>query len=216
MSDSLEPNVSAPPAKPRAKRAPGTSKSRAKPQRAALPDWAPWAVLGGLIVVGAVGSSVVRAAVGSSKAHGEEAAPATSAPSVPTPAPKTAPSAGATATASAKAPKDDEPRISVQHLVVTHADSIMGKSLKIMRTREQAKQRAGEALARARKGEDFVKLINEYSEEPGTKETRGELKNFTRGDAISAFGDAAFKLKVGEISDLVDTPFGYMVIKRTD
>jgi hypothetical protein len=110
---------------------------------------------------------------------------------------------------------DDGVRISVLHLVVTHADSVMGKSLHITRTREQAKARAGEALARARKGEEFSKLIGEYSEEPHTDQTHGELKSFGKKDAIPSFADAAFKLKVGELSDVVDTPFGYMVILRT-
>src|SRR4051794_21854266 len=67
MSDSLDLNVS--PASPETpKRRVARTKKRPHSRRPALPDWAPWAVLGGLIVVGAVGSRVVQAAVASSEA----------------------------------------------------------------------------------------------------------------------------------------------------
>ncbi len=213
MTDSLEPNVSpkAPPAtKRRAART--AAKTHAEAHPPALPDWAPWAMLGGLIVAGAVGSRVVQAAVASSEskaAAGERAKAVPSAMLTAAPHPAVANSAAPSGQAA------NAEKISVLHLVVTDADSVMGKSLHITRTREQALQRASEALARARKGEDFSKLVTEYSEEPQTDQTHGELKNFMRKDAIPSFADAAFKLKVGELSPIVDTPYGYMVILRT-
>lgn len=216
MPDSLDPNVSPTSSetpKERVARAP--AQTRPHSRRPELPDWAPWAVLGGLIVVGAVGSRVVQAAVASSQAA--EASEATTRKSGTPAAPPAASNAVVrlAGAASARVARKDEPKISALHLVVTHADSIMGKSLHITRTREEAKERASEALARARKGEDFSKLISEYTEEPHTDQTHGELKNFTRKDAIPSFADAAFKLNVGEVSDVVDTPYGYMVILRT-
>jgi hypothetical protein len=212
MSDSLEPNVSAPAVKTAKRQA--STKKRSEPQRPSLPDWAPWGMLVGLIAVCGVGSRVVQAAVASSEGHqaSETTKPAAPASTAPTPAPKA--SARAAGAASGQLPSDDQ-RISALHLVVTHKDSVMGQKLNIMRTREQAQQRAGEALARARKGEDFSKLITEYTEEPYTEQTHGELKNFQRKDAIPSVADAVFKLKVGELSGLVDTPYGYMVLLRT-
>jgi peptidyl-prolyl cis-trans isomerase NIMA-interacting 1 len=212
MSDSLEPNIS-PKTKPNPSLLGRTSSSKRTEHRSALPDWVPWAVLGGLLVAGAVGSRVVRAAVASSevdKTSGPAPAPSNSA--LAPAAPKTA--ASAAPTASTQAGNAAEPRISVQYLVITHAESIMGRSLKITRTREQAKARATEVLGRARKGDDFAKLIAEYSDDAHKAEFHGEQLNFSRKDAIPTFSAAAFALNVGQISDVVDTPFGYMVIRR--
>lgn len=207
MSDSLDPNVS-----PAVQKYRTTRRAHRPASGSALPEWAAWAVLGGLIVVGAVGSRVVQAAVRSSKAAktSESAQVTNMGPAGAAPSPPSRVNGASSATTGAAGPK-----ISALHLVVTYADSIMGKSLHITRTREQAKQRIDEALARARKGEDFAKLVSAYSEEPHTDETHGELKNFTRKDAIPSFADAAFQLKIGEISEPVDTPFGYMLILRT-
>lgn len=216
MPDSLDPNVSpASPETPKRRVARAPAERHRHSQRPELPDWAPWAVLGGLIVVGAVGSRVVQAAVTSSDAAKASEAPKTDTSSMAAPPAASNALARITGAASAQVARKDEPKISALHLVVTHAESVMGKSLHITRTREQAKERASEALARARKGEDFSKLIGEYTEEPHTDQTHGELLNFSRKDAIPSFADAAFKLKVGEISDVVDTPYGYMVILRT-
>jgi len=117
---------------------------------------------------------------------------------------------------SASASSDAEAIASAMHLVVTHAGSIMGAKLKITRTKEEALVRAEEALARARKGEDFAKLIAEYSDEPGPTATRGILLNFTRRDAVPTFGTAVFALRPGELAPKpVETAFGFHVILRT-
>jgi parvulin-like peptidyl-prolyl isomerase len=104
----------------------------------------------------------------------------------------------------------------VSHIVVTHKDTAMGQRLRITRTREEAKRRAGEALARARKGEDFKKLVAEYSDEPGSAARSGSAGRFGRKHAIAGFSEAAFALKVGGISDVVESALGYHVILRTD
>jgi peptidyl-prolyl cis-trans isomerase C len=77
---------------------------------------------------------------------------------------------------------------------------------------QKAKDRAKAVLAKARKGEDFAKLATEYSDGP-TKAREGDLGYFGRGQTVKPFEEAAFKLKVGEISDLVRTQFGYHIIK---
>ncbi|HHU64159.1 MAG TPA: hypothetical protein GXZ32_08180 [Clostridiales bacterium] len=79
---------------------------------------------------------------------------------------------------------------------------------------EKIKPRAEEVLAKAKVGEDFAQLAKEYSDDPGSRELGGELEPFDEdGNFIQAFKDAAFALKVGEISDLVKTDFGYHIIK---
>jgi len=68
-------------------------------------------------------------------------------------------------------------------------------------------------LARARKGEDFAKLAKEYSEDPGSKKNGGLYKDFPKGRMVKPFEDAAFSVAPGKISDIVETQYGYHIIK---
>ena len=68
-------------------------------------------------------------------------------------------------------------------------------------------------LRRAKAGEDFAKLVKEFSEDQGLKETHGEY-SFTRADRFSQeFKAAAFSLEPNQISDIVSTSYGYHVMK---
>ncbi|MEK6323419.1 MAG: peptidylprolyl isomerase [Acidobacteriota bacterium] len=80
-------------------------------------------------------------------------------------------------------------------------------------TKEEARKKSQELLDRARKGEDFAKLAQENSDDPGSKDKGGEYDFFGHGRMVPEFEKAAFALKPGEISDLVETQFGYHIIK---
>jgi len=84
---------------------------------------------------------------------------------------------------------------------------------KITRTREQAHQLAEQIMRDARAGKDWDKLWEENSNEPGGRRG-GDLGTFGRGQMVPAFERAAFALAVGQISDVVESPFGFHVIKR--
>ena len=108
-----------------------------------------------------------------------------------------------------------EPKeIGARHILVMHADS-QRKPDEVTRTREQAFKRAQQCLQKLRAGEDFIKLVEAYSDEPGAVERGGDLGMFKRDVMVKDFADAAFALKVGEVSEVVETGFGYHIIKRT-
>jgi len=135
--------------------------------------------------------------------------------------PEANPAATATATAPAQppvpapAPAAQNAQVSASHILIAYKGA-MRADASIERSKDQARARAQQILARARKGEDFAKLADETSDDPSAKRNHGALGRFTREQMVKPFADAAFAMKPGEISDLVETPFGFHVIKRTE
>lgn len=91
-------------------------------------------------------------------------------------------------------------------LIVTNADS----------DKEKAKAKAEEVLKEVQKSPaKFAELAKQYSQDPGSAQKGGDLGYFGHGMMVKAFEDIVFKQKEGEISGLVQSDFGYHIIKVT-
>lgn len=83
--------------------------------------------------------------------------------------------------------------------------------------REKAKAKAEDLLAAVRKAPaTFAELARKNSQDPGSAERGGDLDFVTRGAMVKPFEDAMFALKKGEISGVIETPFGFHIIQLTD
>ena len=105
-------------------------------------------------------------------------------------------------------------RVRASHILISTLDKDTQQPV----SAEQKKVKetlAKELKARAEKGEDFAKLAKEYSDDPGSKETGGEY-TFPRGQMVKEFEAAAFSLQTNQVSDVVETRFGYHVIKLSE
>lgn len=99
------------------------------------------------------------------------------------------------------------PKIQAAHILV----SFMNQDGDVDSAAARAK--IEEVAAKLKQGEDFAELAKEYSDDTGTKERGGDLGFFERRMMVQPFDEAAFNLEVGEISDIVETQFGYHIIK---
>jgi NIMA-interacting peptidyl-prolyl cis-trans isomerase 1 len=87
---------------------------------------------------------------------------------------------------------------------------------KIVRTKEQAHAVAEEVLRRLKAGEEFTRVVLDYSDEPNAGRRGGSLPPFGRGTMDKQFETVAFALTPGELSGIVETPFGFHVIQRLE
>ena len=81
--------------------------------------------------------------------------------------------------------------------------------------KQQALKKAQDILAKLKQGEDFAKLATENSACP-SKEKGGDLGTFEKGKMAEEFDKAAFSLKPGELSDVVETELGYHIIRTAE
>lgn len=103
----------------------------------------------------------------------------------------------------------DEPeKVRASHILISVAPNASEAD------KSAARQKMNDILAKAQAGEDFAELAKQYSNCP-TNQKGGDLGFFPRGIMVQPFEDVAFTLAEGAISDIVETPFGYHLIKVT-
>lgn len=83
-------------------------------------------------------------------------------------------------------------------------------------TKAKAREKAEGLLKQIKAGGDFAALAKANSEDPGSAIQGGDLGYFSPGQMVPAFNDVAFKLAPGAVSDLVETQFGFHIIKVVD
>ena len=117
----------------------------------------------------------------------------------------------------ANVPSDDELRqyfadnyLAAKHILISTVDSMTGETI---RTDAEAKAEAQKILDRINAGEDYDTLMNEYSEDTGL-ESNPDGYTTTVGQMVPAFEETALSLEFGEISDVVESSYGYHIILR--
>ncbi len=104
--------------------------------------------------------------------------------------------------------------ITAQHILIAYKGA-KGAPLAVTRTKEQARARADEALQKTKDPRmDFADIVNIYSDDLGSKERLGSVGKIKRENVFKEFADAAWALDVDEVSGIVETPFGFHIIKR--
>lgn len=179
--------------------------------------WTPHAVMSALVLAGVLGffgvfnkalAGIAAKPIGAATETTQKEEPA-KAPPPTTPQP---PRPGQPPPGADQAPKE---MFGAKHLLVMYKGSRRAAP-NVERSKEEAKTRAIEAQKKAKDPKNkFEDLVKEYSDEPGAGARGGDLGKFPKGAMVPEFQNALDKMKVGEISDIVETPFGYHVILRT-
>lgn len=110
--------------------------------------------------------------------------------------------------------KDAGQEVKARHILIQWAGSSQAPTT-TTRTKEQALAEI-ERIKTEIKAENFQELAKKYSEEPGAKDSAGDLGWFGKGVMVKPFEDALFSMKKGEISSAIETDFGYHLIFKED
>ena len=101
-------------------------------------------------------------------------------------------------------------RVRASHILIRAPEDADAK------TKDDARAKATDVLKQVKGGKDFGELAKHYSQDPGSAANGGDLGFFMKGQMVGAFEEAAFSLKPGDVSELIQTPFGFHIIKVGD
>jgi parvulin-like peptidyl-prolyl isomerase len=112
------------------------------------------------------------------------------------------------------APSAPAETATASHILIRYAGA-MRSGPEVTRSKEDAKKLADSVDKKAKaKGADFAALANEFTEDPSGKSTGGKLGTFPRGRMVPEFDKPVFALPPGGVSDVVETAYGFHIIKR--
>ena len=115
----------------------------------------------------------------------------------------------------ANAPPPAPVQLSAAHILIMHNES-MRRPESVTRTKEEALTLVQEIAKKTKApGADFGALAKQYSDCPSAPRG-GNLGNFSSPQMVKPFSDAVLALDIGGISDVVETPFGYHIIRRQE
>ncbi|MBW1670913.1 MAG: peptidyl-prolyl cis-trans isomerase, partial [Deltaproteobacteria bacterium] len=97
--------------------------------------------------------------------------------------------------------------VKARHILLKVPEGVNEKAWK------EAESKAKDIKKKLENGKDFAELAKKYSDDPGTKDSGGDLGFFTKGRMVPEFESVAFSLKPGELSEPVKTNFGYHIIE---
>jgi len=102
-------------------------------------------------------------------------------------------------------------QVKASHILLMHRGSSRSSAT---RSKEEAQQQITSIKQQLDGGADFAQLAAQHSDCPSGKQG-GDLGAFGHGQMVKPFEDTAFGLEVGATSDVVETDFGYHIIRRT-
>jgi len=103
-----------------------------------------------------------------------------------------------------------------EHFIENEAEYSLAEQIRASHILVETREEAEQILAELNDGADFSELASELSIDPGSGANGGDLNWFGRGAMVAPFEEAAFALTVGQLSDIVETDYGYHVILLTD
>ncbi len=106
-------------------------------------------------------------------------------------------------------------RVGLKQILVKYAGA-RNAAASVTRSREDACLRAMEARDKLHGGADFDAVVGEYSEEAGAATRGGSLGRVERKELVPPVADAAFELERNQLSDVVESPFGFHLVLRTE
>ncbi len=105
-------------------------------------------------------------------------------------------------------------KVKARHILISFKEARSAAGDATKRSKEEAKALAGKVLAEVKaKGADFIKLAEKYTDDPTGKSKGGDLGFFKKDQMVKEFSDVAFALQPGAISDIVESPFGFHIIR---
>jgi len=102
-------------------------------------------------------------------------------------------------------------QVKVSHILVRFGENDTNQ-----KTKEEALEKIKAAQQELQDGESFEDVAKRFSEDENSNTNGGELGYFAKGQLVDDFEETAFKLTVGEVSDIVETSYGFHIIKVTD